>query len=274
MVREHRPVGLEGIDAKLIDYMRTKGLHPDDVDLLPEGDGFLLVEFGADTKSEADDQADALHRRDRRDSTTRRRSRSSRTAGRSRSSGRSASRASAPPPRCRACPAPTPAGRTPRCHPTRSATTSGTSATCSHEFDYDASLYGHFGQGCIHCRIDFALDTAHGVAQWRAFLDRAADLVVSYGGSLSGEHGDGQARAALLAKMYGEELVGAFAEFKDIWDPDGRMNPGKVVRPNRPDDDLRAGPDVDAAPGPRPTSRSPTTTSTSPTPPAAASASG
>ncbi len=112
------------------------------------------------------------------------------------------------------------------------------------EYDYDAALYGHFGQGCIHCRIDFVLDEAHGVTQWREFLDRAADLVVSYGGSLSGEHGDGQARAALLTKMYGEELVEAFAQFKEIWDPDAKMNPGKVVRPNQPTDDLRMGPDA------------------------------
>ena len=112
------------------------------------------------------------------------------------------------------------------------------------EFDYDAALYGHFGQGCIHCRIDFVLDSAHGVNQYREFIDRAADLVVSYGGSLSGEHGDGQARGALLEKMYGSELVQAFAEFKEIWDPANRMNPGKVVRPNEPEDDLRNGPDA------------------------------
>ena len=115
------------------------------------------------------------------------------------------------------------------------------------DFGYHAALYGHFGQGCIHCRIDFDLATVHGVRQWMAFLDRAADLVVRHGGSLSGEHGDGQARAALLTKMYGDELVGAFAEFKDLWDPDDKMNPGKVVRPNRPDDDLRVGPDVAVA---------------------------
>ena len=112
------------------------------------------------------------------------------------------------------------------------------------EFGYQAALYGHFGQGCIHCRIDFTLDTMHGVTVWRQFLERAAALVVSYGGSLSGEHGDGQARAALLTTMFGEELVGAFAEFKDLWDPDGGMNPGKVVRPYRPEENLRLGPDA------------------------------
>jgi FAD/FMN-containing dehydrogenase/Fe-S oxidoreductase len=96
---------------------------------------------------------------------------------------------------------------------------------------YSASLYGHFGQGCIHCRIDFELRTREGVERWRSFLGEAADLVVSYGGSLSGEHGDGQARAELLPKMFGEDLVQAFGEFKAIWDPGNRMNPHKVVDP-------------------------------------------
>ncbi len=100
--------------------------------------------------------------------------------------------------------------------------------------DYDASVYGHFGQGLVHCRIPFDLVTHTGIEKYRDFLDDAADLVVSYGGSLSGEHGDGQARAALLPKMYGEELVQAFREFKAIWDPHGKMNPGKVVDPNPP----------------------------------------
>ncbi len=77
---------------------------------------------------------------------------------------------------------------------------------------------------------------------WRRFLDEAADLVVRYGGSLSGEHGDGQARGALLEKMYGPELIQAFREFKAIWDPDGRMNPGKVVDPFPITANLRVGP--------------------------------
>ena len=110
-------------------------------------------------------------------------------------------------------------------------------------YGYDPSLYGHFGQGCIHCRVDFDLYTAEGVRAWRSFLDEAADLVVDYGGSFSGEHGDGQARADLLPKMYGPELMEAHREFKAIWDPDGRMNPGKVVDPNPITGQLRIGPD-------------------------------
>src|SRR5205085_2786218 len=104
-------------------------------------------------------------------------------------------------------------------------------------------LYGHFGQGCVHTRIDFDLVSADGIARFRAFVQDAADLVVSYGGSLSGEHGDGQSRAELLPKMFGPELVEAFAQFKAIWDPDGKMNPGKLVNPNRLDENLRLGVD-------------------------------
>ena len=107
------------------------------------------------------------------------------------------------------------------------------------------ALYGHFGQGCIHCRIDFDLKSEPGVRQWLEFLNRAAHLVVKYGGSLSGEHGDGQARAALLPIMYGDDLVHAFGEFKRIWDPTNKMNPHKVVDPYRPDENLRTGPDYE-----------------------------
>jgi Fe-S oxidoreductase len=95
----------------------------------------------------------------------------------------------------------------------------------------------------VHCRVDFDLFSAAGVENWRHFLDEAADLVVDYGGSLSGEHGDGQARAALLAKMYGRELVEAFRLFKSIWDPDGKMNPGKIVDPFPITSNLRIGPE-------------------------------
>jgi FAD/FMN-containing dehydrogenase/Fe-S oxidoreductase len=98
-------------------------------------------------------------------------------------------------------------------------------------YDYRASLYGHYGDGCVHCRINFDLRTDGGIKRWRAFLDEAADLVVSYGGSLSGEHGDGQSRAELLHKMYGDELVKAMEQLKAIWDPTDRMNPHKVVDP-------------------------------------------
>src|SRR2546430_4085513 len=82
-----------------------------------------------------------------------------------------------------------------------------------------------------------------GIAKYREFVEEAADLCVSYGGSLSGEHGDGQSRAELLPKMFGPELVRAFEAFKAIWDPRGKMNPGKLVRPYRLDENLRLGPE-------------------------------
>jgi len=99
--------------------------------------------------------------------------------------------------------------------------------------------YGHFGDGCVHVRIDFDLLTPAGVARFRRFSEELAGLVVAHGGSLSGEHGDGQARAELLPRMYGDELVGLFARFKDLWDPDGGLNPGILARPARLDENLR-----------------------------------
>src|SRR5204863_4320158 len=101
----------------------------------------------------------------------------------------------------------------------------------------------HYGQGCVHSRISFDLKTATGIRRFRAFMEDASDLVLSYGGSLSGEHGDGQSHAELLPKMFGDELVGAFREFKAIWDPEGKMNPGKVVDPYPLDSNLRLGAD-------------------------------
>ncbi|MEV6528539.1 FAD-binding and (Fe-S)-binding domain-containing protein [Streptomyces sp. NPDC051639] len=99
--------------------------------------------------------------------------------------------------------------------------------------------YGHFGDGCIHVRIDFDLLTSEGIGRFRGFSRELAELVVSHGGSLSGEHGDGQARAELLPLMYGPELVGLFERAKDLWDPDGLLNPGMLVRPHRLDENLR-----------------------------------
>src|SRR6185437_1820220 len=106
---------------------------------------------------------------------------------------------------------------------------------------YDGSFYGHFVQGCIHSRIDFDFGSADGLRRYRAFMEDAADLVVSYRGSLSGEHGDGQQRAELLPRMFGPELVRAFGEFKTLWDPEGKMNPGKMVAPYALDENLSLG---------------------------------
>src|SRR5205823_4763808 len=110
-------------------------------------------------------------------------------------------------------------------------------------YGYRTSLYGHFGHGCVHTAMDFDLASPEGVARFRAFMSDAADLVVRHGGSLSGEHGDGQSRAELLPKMFGPELCEAFRRFKAIWDPDGKMNPGKIVDPYPLTANLRLGAD-------------------------------
>ena len=105
-----------------------------------------------------------------------------------------------------------------------------TCARCWTNTSTRPAFYGHFGHGCIHMRVNFDLETEAGIRKYGEFVDRAADLVVGYGGSLSGEHGDGQSRGALLPKMFGDELMGAFREFKAIWDPDNKLNPHKVDR--------------------------------------------
>ncbi|MFC5139184.1 FAD-binding and (Fe-S)-binding domain-containing protein [Actinomycetospora rhizophila] len=114
-------------------------------------------------------------------------------------------------------------------------------------FTGSTAIYGHFGHGCIHTRIPFDLRTPAGVADYRTFMERSADLCVKYGGSLSGEHGDGQSRGELLERMYGPELVAAFESVKALFDPRHRMNPGKVVHPYRLDEHLHVGADYDPA---------------------------
>ncbi|GHH90767.1 hypothetical protein GCM10017779_12240 [Streptomyces capillispiralis] len=99
--------------------------------------------------------------------------------------------------------------------------------------------YGHFGDGCIHVRIDFDLLTGPGIARFRRFSEELADVVVAHGGSLSGEHGDGQARAELLPRMYGADTVALFERVKAVWDPDDLLNPGMLVRPAPLDTNLR-----------------------------------
>ncbi|HET9127818.1 MAG TPA: FAD-binding and (Fe-S)-binding domain-containing protein [Propionibacteriaceae bacterium] len=240
-VREHKPVACEGIDHLLVDYMRKKGLHPEDVDLLPDGKGWLLVEFGSDSKDDADAQAERFvedaKRLDRPPSIkVFDQQWEAEKLWQVRESGLGAT-AHVP-----GVPTTHPGWEDAAVAPDKVGDYLRDFDKLLDEFGYTAALYGHFGQGCIHCRIDFKLSTAQGVDVWAHFLERAARLVTSYGGSLSGEHGDGQARGALLEIMYGEELVEAFQEFKGIWDPDWMMNPGKVVRPNLPTEDLREGP--------------------------------
>jgi FAD/FMN-containing dehydrogenase/Fe-S oxidoreductase len=241
-VLEYKPIGLEGFDGLMVDYMLRKRLAVDDVLLLPEGRGFLLCEFGADSAEDADSIAKAFTQaglafgktctvRSYSDAEARR-------VWKVRESALGATvfvpgekhgwegwEDSAVPPE-----------------------QLGSYLRALYEllerYGYKTPMYGHFGQGCVHMRITFDLETAEGIAKYREFIEEAADIVLAHGGSLSGEHGDGQARGALLPKMYGPELMRAFQEFKALWDPDNGMNPGKMIDPVRayePVDNLRLG---------------------------------
>jgi FAD/FMN-containing dehydrogenase/Fe-S oxidoreductase len=241
-VMKHRPVGLEGLDDELIGYMKKKGMHPADVKLLPDGKGWLMVEFGGHDKADTDAQARKLMTALKlgQDAPTMKLFDDQKEEDKLWEVRESGLGATALVPGMKAT---HPGWEDAAVAPEKLGVYLRQFRKLLEEFGYHAALYGHFGQGCVHCRIDFDLSTADGVKRWLAFLRRAADLVISNGGSLSGEHGDGQARAWLLPKMFGEDLVRAFGEFKRLWDPEGKMNPGKVVDAFRPDQNLRKGPD-------------------------------
>lgn len=107
------------------------------------------------------------------------------------------------------------------------------------DYGLDGLPYGHFGDGCVHVRIDLPLETRAGAGVFRRFMTDAAHLVAAHGGSLSGEHGDGRARGELLPIMYSDEAIVLFEAFKDLLDPKDLLNPGVVVRPRPIDADLR-----------------------------------
>ncbi|CAN5870547.1 FAD-binding and (Fe-S)-binding domain-containing protein [soil metagenome] len=239
-VLEYGPIGLEGLDNRLIQNMLTKGMHEDEVPLLPEGEAWLLVEFGGEDKDESHKKANELMQKLEEDETTPSMklfddSIQEQELWEIRESGLGATAH---------IPGETehwPGWEDAAVPPEKVGSYLRDFRDLMDKHGYKAALYGHFGDGCIHCRLNFDLKSAEGLANWRAFMDEAADLVVSYGGSLSGEHGDGQQRAEFLPKMYGEELMQAFREFKEIWDPDWKMNPGKVIDANRITEDLRLG---------------------------------
>jgi len=239
-VLSHKPIGLEGIDDLLVEYTRRKGINSEGLALLPEGGGWLLAEFGADTVAAAEAQATGLME----------------------ALGKSPN-----PPQIRLF---TDRQQIKRVWEVRESSLGVISYVPGEDlswegwedsavsperlgnylrdlrklmnsFDYRGTLYGHFGDGCVHNRTNFDLESKDGIAKFRKFMEEAADLVVSYGGSISGEHGDGQARAELLPRMFGTELLRAFREFKNIWDPDWKMNPGKLIEPYRMDENLRLG---------------------------------
>ncbi|HEX8172080.1 MAG TPA: FAD-linked oxidase C-terminal domain-containing protein [Thermoanaerobaculia bacterium] len=231
------PIGLEGFDDLLVRDQQFKQMNPHGIALLPPGGGWLLVEFGGQTYEEAAAKAQRLA-----DTLEPPRTRlfdnasaEARFVWAVRESGLGATGHVPGKPLMwegweDAAVAPEKLGGYLR-----------DLRKLLERYEYGGDFYGHFGDGCVHTRTNFDLTSKRGIAKFRAFLDEAADLVASYGGSFSGEHGDGQARAALLEKMFGPELLGAFREFKSLWDPDGKMNPGKLVEPYLPDENLRLG---------------------------------
>ncbi len=240
-IMAYKPIGLEGIDNLLVEFTKRKGINGEGLKLLPGGGGWLLTEFGGQTIPEAEAQARQLMQHLER---------------------------SQSPPDMRLYSGKEQVKRVWEVResslgvishvPGEPLTWEGWEDSAvppeklgnylrdlrklMDEYHYLGVLYGHFGHACVHSRISFDMQSKEGITRFRRFMEEAADLVVSYGGSLSGEHGDGQSRAELLPKMFGPELVQAFNEFKSAWDPDWRMNPGKVVQPYRLDENLRVSP--------------------------------
>jgi FAD/FMN-containing dehydrogenase/Fe-S oxidoreductase len=241
-VMAHHPIGLEGIDELLVEFSRRKQLNPEGLALLPPGGGWLLAEFGAATAAQAEAQARAVMQSLSQSAQppSMRLFTNKRQARQVWDVRESALGATSHVP-----------GEPPGWEGWEDAAVApdklGAYLRDLHKlmqgYGYRSALYGHFGHACVHMRINFDLESTEGIAKYRKFVEEAADLVIGYGGSLSGEHGDGQSRAELLPKMFGPELVQAFREFKTLWDPDWKMNPGKVVEPYKLDENLRLGAD-------------------------------
>jgi Fe-S oxidoreductase len=244
-VVSYGPIACEALDDQLIAYNEIKHEHLRQIQLLPPGRGWLLVEFNGRDREEAEAKAFRLMDDMRRKATAPSMKlfddpEAEQKVWEVRESGLGAT-AWIP-----GHPASWPGWEDSAVAPEKVGNYMREFRKLLDSFGYECALYGHIGQGCVHCRISFDLVTAGGVRKYRDFISKAADLVVSYGGSLSGEHGDGQSRAEFLPKMFGNELVQAFKEFKAIWDPQGRMNPGKVVDPYPIDFELRLGPEFRA----------------------------
>ena len=240
LIMKFGPIGLEGIDDMLIDLMKRKGMHPQDIQLLPDGGGWLLVEFGGDSEEESLGKAKSAMEALRKEKDPPAMKlfedkEEEENVWTIRESGLGATA------HIKDEPLTWPGWEDAAVAPDHVGKYLREFRKLMDEFEYNAALYGHFGQGCIHCRINFDLFTSEGISTYLKFIDRASDLVMEHHGSFSGEHGDGQARAALLGKMYGPELLQSFRDFKLLWDPEWKMNPGKVVNPCRPDTNLRLG---------------------------------
>ena len=234
-----QPIGLEGFEGTIVDGLKKKGVP--NLELLPDGRGFLLVEFGSNDPGLADQRAHQLidllkQTPDPPDIRLYTKSQA-RLIWKIRETG-ARSAAAAP-----GAPAEWEGWDDAAVAPEKLGGYLRDIRQLLNEYNYHASFYGHFGHGCIHMRVTFDLQSENGIRKYGEFVERAADLVVSYGGSLSGEHGDGQSRGALLPKMFGPELMKAFVEFKSAWDPDNKMNPNKVVNAYLPTENLRLGAD-------------------------------
>jgi FAD/FMN-containing dehydrogenase/Fe-S oxidoreductase len=239
-VLEHQPTGLEGVDEILVQDMKLVGIHDENLTMLPDGRGWLLAEFGGETKQESDARAhdcmDAL-RGAAVDMKLYDDPEQEQHVWEVREAGLGAT-AFIP-----GKPDTYEGWEDSAVPPERLGEYLRRLDKLAGQYDYESAVYGHYGNGCVHARWNFDLVTREGIEKFRRWLDDASDLVLELGGSLSGEHGDGQSRAELLPKMFGDELVGAFREFKSIWDPQWKMNPGKVVDPYRITENLRLGTD-------------------------------
>jgi FAD/FMN-containing dehydrogenase/Fe-S oxidoreductase len=240
-IAEHHPEQLEGIDRRLVDFERERRMNPEALHLLPEGNGWLMVIFAGDSQDDADAKAQELlgHLKGTEHEPTVRFYDDPEHEAELADVREAALGATA---RVPDMPDSWEGWEDSAVPPERLGDYLRELKRLLDESGYPgAALYGHFGHGCVHTRIPFNLVTAEGVSDFRRFVERAADLVVSFGGSLSGEHGDGQSRGELLPRMFGDKLVGAFGQLKAVFDPDDRMNPGKVVAPYRVDENLRLG---------------------------------
>ncbi len=238
-ILEFDPIALEGFDGSMADRLRQKGAP--NIDLLPVAGGYLLVEIGTDDPAESQAIARRVVER------------ISKLPGAPVS--RIYTKQEAPAVWQIREAGPRAAQFAPGAKPQWDGWDDSSVAPekmgkylrdlrkLLDEFDYEGPFYGHFGHGCVHMRVTFDLQSENGIRKYAEFIDRAADLVISYGGSLSGEHGDGQSRAALLPKMFGPELMKAFAQFKQAWDPANGMNPHKVMDAYLPTENLRLGAD-------------------------------
>ncbi|MGF6781409.1 FAD-binding and (Fe-S)-binding domain-containing protein [Paraburkholderia sp. GAS334] len=239
------PLAIEGLDRQIIRGLEARKLAAAEIAMLPEGDAWVLIEFGGDNPEEAVANAERaaakiLNRNSGPVPTVKL------LASREdqkriwsiRENGASSTQLSITPGE----PDPKVGWEDAAVDPLRLGDYLRAFQALVDRYGYRTSLFGHFGDGCVHARITFDLRDAKGVLGYRQFAREAAGLVVDYGGSLSGEHGDGQAKGELLPIMFGNELMEAMRTFKKIWDPQGRMNPGKVVDARGLDEDLRMGP--------------------------------